>query len=99
MVMRIYSKSTLIEFWKKNPKSEKQLRAFYSIIKNTEFKNSNEVIALFNTADVVKGGKIIFNVCRNDFRLIVKFNYQKNAAFIRFIGTHKEYDKLNIESL
>lgn len=97
--MGVYSKSTLIEFWKKNPKAEKQLRAFYSIIKNSEFKYSNEVIAFFNTADVVKDGKIIFNICRNDFRLMVKFNYQKHVTFIRFIGTHKEYDKLDIESL
>lgn len=97
--MRVYSKSTLIEFWKENPKAEKQLRAFYSVISNTEFKNSNEVIALFNTADVVKDGKIIFNICRNDFRLIVKFNYQKHAVFIRFIGTHKAYDTLDIASL
>lgn len=97
--MRIYSRSTLSNFWEKNPKAEKQLRAFYTIVKNTEFKNPNEVIALFNTADVVKDGKIVFNICRNDFRLIVKFNYQKHAAFIRFIGTHKEYDKLDMDSL
>ncbi|MEO2050281.1 MAG: type II toxin-antitoxin system HigB family toxin [Allomuricauda sp.] len=97
--MRIFSRSTLSNFWKEHPRAEKPLRAFYSIVKNTEFKNSNEVIALFNTADVVKDGKIVFNICRNDYRLIVKFNYQKHAAFIRFIGTHKEYDKLDIDSL
>jgi mRNA interferase HigB len=97
--MRIYSRSTLSDFWKNNPRAEKQLKAFHSIIKNTKFNNSNEVIQLFNTADIVKDGKIVFNICRNDFRLIVKFNYQKEAVYIRFIGTHKEYDKLDIDNL
>lgn len=97
--MRIFSKNTLSKFWVNNPKSENQLKAFHSIVKNTDFKNSNEVIKSFNTADIVKDGKIIFNICRNDYRLIVRFNYQKQWAFILFIGTHKEYDKLDIGSL
>lgn len=97
--MRIYSRGTLVQFWIENPKAEKQLRALYDIINKNDFKNSNEIIAVFNSADVVKSGKIIFNICRNDYRLIIKFRYDKHLALIRFIGTHKEYDKLDIDKL
>ena len=97
--MRVFSRGTLVEFWKKNPNTEKQLRTFYSIINKNDFKNSNEVIQFFKTADVVKDGKIIFNICHNDYRLIVQFRYDKHLAFILFVGTLKEYDKLTIDKL
>jgi mRNA interferase HigB len=97
--MRIFSRGTLVDFWNKNLGAEKQLKAFYSIVSKSEFKNSNEVIQFFNTADVVKDGKIIFNICRNDYRLIVQCRYDKHLAFILFLGTHKEYDKLVIGKL
>ncbi len=97
--MRIFSRGTLVSFWKKYPKSEKQLRVWYDIIDKNEFANSNEIIDVFNTADTIGDGKIVFNICRNDYRLIVQFRYDKHIAFILFIGTHKEYDKLDISDL
>ncbi len=97
--MRIFSRGTLVDFWNKNPRAEKPLKTFYSVVSKNEFKNSNEVIQFFNTADVVKDGKIIFNICRNDYRLIVQFRYDRHLAFILFVGTHKEYDKLVIDKL
>jgi len=97
--MRVFSRGRLTAFWKKYPNSEKQLRTWYDIIKKNEFKNSNEIIEVFGSADVVKGGKIVFNICRNDYRLIVKFRYDKHLAFVLFIGTHEEYDKIDVEKL
>jgi len=97
--MRIFSRGTLVKFWTKYPKSKTQLTAWFDIIKNTEFKNPNEVISVFNTARTVKDGKIIFKICRNDYRLIVKFRYDKHLALIRFIGTHEEYDKIDVDDL
>jgi mRNA interferase HigB len=97
--MRVFSRGTLIKFWEKYPKSEKQLRALYDILKKNEFKNSNEIIEVFNTADVIKDGKIVFNICHNDYRLIIRFRYEKHLAFILFIGTHKEYDRLDVDKL
>ena len=97
--MRIFSRSTLVKFWKKHPKSENQLRALFDILSKNEFKNPHEILEVFHTADVVKDGKIVFNICRNDFRLIIRFRYDKHLALICFIGTHKEYDKLDIDEL
>lgn len=97
--MRIFSRGTLRDFWVKNPDSKEQLLAWYDIISKNEYKNPNEIKQLFGSADYVKNGKIIFNICGNKYRLIAKINYSKHLVFILFIGTHKEYDKLDIDQL
>lgn len=97
--MRIYSKGTLREFWERFPDAEQPLKAWHRIFDQTEFKNPNEVRSLFGSADITNDGKMIFNICGNHYRLIVKFNYVKHIVFILFIGTHNEYDKLDIKKL
>jgi mRNA interferase HigB len=92
--MRIISKKTLKIFWEKQPKSKEPLLSWHNHFLKANYKNSNEVIAIFRSADNVGNGRVVFNICHNDFRLIVKFDYTFQFAFIRFIGTHKEYDKI-----
>jgi mRNA interferase HigB len=97
--MRIYSRGTLQKFWIKYTDSKEQLLAWYDIISKNEFKNTNEIKVFFGSADYVKNGKIVFNICGNKYRLIVKINYSKHLVFILFIGTHKEYDKVDVNEL
>jgi len=98
--MRILSKSTLRDFWERHPDSRSSLEHWYDLVDGINFNNSNEVISYFNTADVIGKGRIVFNICRNKYRLIVKFEYERKFAFVRFIGNHKSYDKLkNIENI
>lgn len=97
--MRIYSRGTLQKFWIKYPDSKEQLLAWYNIISKNEFKNTNEIKVVFGSADYVKNGKIVFNICGNKYRLIVKINYSKHLVFILFVGTHKEYDKVDVNEL
>ncbi|MCP9762247.1 type II toxin-antitoxin system HigB family toxin [Lacihabitans soyangensis] len=98
--MRIFSKGTLRNYWEKYPDARPALETWYSILEEIDFKNPNEVIKFFKDADTIKNNRIIFNICKNKYRLIVKFEYQLNFAFVRFIGTHKEYDKLiDIENI
>lgn len=97
--MRIFARGTLRDFWIEHPKAEIPLRAFYSFFEKRSFANPNEIKTHFSSADIVGDGKIIFNICGNDYRLVVKFNYKAQMAFIRFIGTHKEYDGLDVDSL
>jgi len=94
--MRILSKSTLRDFWERHPDSRPSLEYWYDLVDGINFNNSNEVISYFNTADVIGKGRIVFNICRNKYRLIVKFEYERKFAFVRFIGNHKSYDKLKI---
>ena len=92
--MRVIAKSTLREFWQKYPKSEQQLLAWNKHFSKAEYKNANEIRKVFPSADNVGNGRIVFNICRNDYRLIIQFNYKFQFAFVRFIGTHKEYDNI-----
>ncbi|QXP55200.1 type II toxin-antitoxin system HigB family toxin [Cellulophaga sp. HaHa_2_95] len=97
--MRIYSRGTLKRFWIKYPESKDQLLVWYDIISKNEYKNSNEIKVVFGSADYVKNGKIVFNICGNKYRLIVKINYTKHLVFVLFVGTHKEYDKIDVTEL
>lgn len=98
--MRILSKGTLRDYWDIHPDSKASLEFWYNTVEINHFNNSNEVIKLFKTADIIGNGRIVFNIAHNKYRLIVKFRYDKQMVFIRFIGTHSEYDKIqDIENL
>ena len=94
--MRIIAKSTLVSFWGKsqNKDAEQPLKSWYKAITERDWKSPNEIIDYFKDADQVGNGRIVFNICRNKYRLIVAFRYDKQIGFVRFINTHKEYDKI-----
>ena len=94
---RIVAKRTLVEFWEKHPSTEQYLKTWYQTAKEAGWKSPNHVKATHANASILKNSRVVFNIKGNDFRLIVKFNYERQWAFIRFIGTHTEYDKINAE--
>jgi mRNA interferase HigB len=92
--MRIVAKSTLKEFWEQYPDAEKPLKIWFETIKKATWNSPNEIKQVFTDADQVGNGRIVFNIARNKYRLIVKFVYETQICYIRFIDTHKEYDKI-----
>ena len=92
--MRIIAKRTLQNFWEQYPKSKQPLLAWYQVFDKNDFEAINEVKQIFGSADFVGNNKIIFNICGNHYRLIVKINFVTQIVYIKFIGTHNEYDKL-----
>jgi mRNA interferase HigB len=92
--MRILSLKTLKAFWKLYPQSETGLRYWYGKIESKEYANPQEVIGDFKGADFVGNERIVFNIALNKFRLITSFNYEYQLCYVKFIGTHKEYDKV-----
>lgn len=92
--MRIFSRRTLRSFWEAHPDAKASLEFWYKTVENTDFDYPSDVIALFKKSDVVGNRHIVFNIARNKYRLIVKFEYERRSAYVRFIGTHKEYDKI-----
>jgi mRNA interferase HigB len=92
--MRIIAKKTLQSFWEKHPNSKQSLLSWYQVFAKNSFENINEIKQVFNSADFVGNSKVVFNICGNHFRLIVKINFLTQIIYIKFIGTHKEYDKL-----
>ena len=98
--MRIIAKSALREFWEKYPDSKEQLLSWYKNFSKASYSNSNQIRKVYKSADQVGNGRIVFNICGNNYRLIVRFNYKFQFGYIRFIGIHKEYDKIkNIKNI
>ena len=95
----IITQRKLHDFWEQYPDAETHLRTWYAIAKAAEWKNSNEVKAVFRSASVVGNNRIVFNIRGNHYRLIVKFHFNRNKAYIRFIGTHAEYDRINARTI
>lgn len=96
---RIIAKKTLREFWEKHADSEQYLKTWYETAKNSKWTSPNAVKQTYVNASILKNSRIVFNIKGNSYRLIVKFNYEKQWAFIRFVGTHSEYDQINANTI
>jgi len=96
---RIFSKSTLREYWETHPETEQYLKTWFDMAVNSDWKTPNDVKQTFATASILKDNRIVFNIKDNSYRLIAKFNYQKQWIFIRFIGTHKAYDEIDANTI
>ncbi len=92
---RVFAKSTLREFWEKYPDSEQYLKTWYDTAMNADWKTPNDVKQSYANASILKDSRIVFNIKGNSYRLVVKFNFERQLAFIRFIGTHADYDKID----
>lgn len=92
--MRIIAKSTLVEYYTKNPQSKQPLEDWYEVTKKAEWGNISDIRATFNTVDYVGNDRYVFNIKGNDYRLVVVIRFAKGRVYIRFIGTHAEYDKI-----
>lgn len=96
---RIIAKSTLRDFWEKHSDSEQYLKTWYETAKNSKWETPNDIKKTYVNASILKDNRVVFNIKGNLYRLIVKFNYLKQWAFIRFIGTHSEYDNIDANTI
>lgn len=97
--MRIISRKKLKGFWERHPQAEKPLRAWYADAKQANWSSPAAIKRLYRNASVVANNRVVFNIKGNDYRLVVAINYHYTIIYIRFIGTHIEYDKINVETI
>ena len=97
--MRIIKRKTLIDFYAQTGHRDAQgpLEAWYAEAKAAAWESPADLKAQFHSASVLRNSRVIFNVAGNKYRLVVKINYISKIVFIRFIGTHKEYNKIDAE--
>ena len=93
--MRIISKGTLKKFWIRHKDCEEQLKSWYNEVSKTNWENPNELKRDYPHASILENNRIVFNIKGNKYRLVVKVNFEYKIMWIRFIGTHGEYDKIN----
>jgi mRNA interferase HigB len=100
--MRVITKKRLENFCAEYPDATVSLKFWHDAMRSSTFHTPQEVTEVFNSADFVGNNRIVFNIARNKYRLVVKFEFHPKAqlAFVRFIGTHKEYDAIeDIENI
>ena len=97
--MRVIAISTLREFWEKHPQSEMPLRSWYVDACHADWRTPADIKATHRNASFVGSNRVIFNIKGNDYRLIVAVHYNRGMLYIRFVGTHAEYDAINAEKV
>jgi mRNA interferase HigB len=96
---RILAKSTLRAFWELYPDSKIYLQTWYEIAVHAVWKSPDEIKQVFANASILKDNRVVFNIKGNQYRLVVKINYSKQWMFIRFIGTHSAYDRIDANTI
>lgn len=93
--MRVIALSTLRECWQKHPDAEVPLRAWYAIVRRALWRRPAEVKAAYRSASFAANNRVIFNIKGNDYRVVVAVHYNRGLMFLRFVGTHREYDNID----
>jgi mRNA interferase HigB len=100
--MRIIALSTLKAFWDRNPEykdAKEPSLAWYRFVLRATWNSPADVKNDFRNASILKDGRVVFNIAGNKYRLIVWINYAYNVVYIRFIGTHAQYDKVDAQNI
>jgi mRNA interferase HigB len=99
--MRIISRKTLRQFWEKPQyaDAEHQLKAWFTEASNADWANPAAVKNAFRNASIVGNDRVVFNICGNKYRLVVRVNYPYRVLYIRFIGTHSQYDRIDVKEI
>ena len=98
-VKRIFSKKTIREYWEKNPEVRPYLETWYETVKDAKWNNPNDIKSFYSTISILKNSRVVFNIRGNKYRIVVKIEYKKQWLFIRFIGSHQEYDNINANTI
>jgi mRNA interferase HigB len=97
--LRVISKKILREFWEKHSDSQQQLKSWFQEAGNVEWKSPKDIKKEYPGASFLENNRVVFNIKGNKYRLIVRINYDYGMVWIRFVGTHAEYDKINANKI
>lgn len=97
--MRVISVKMLKQFWTKHRAAEETVKAWYAEANNAEWRTPQDILERYPTADILPGNRVVFNIKGNHFRLVVKIHYNTGIVYVRFIGTHAEYDRIDAETI
>lgn len=97
--MRIYTKGTLRDFWKLHPEAQYPLEVWYKKATKGDWKIPSDITDAYPNARIIANNRVIFNIKGNKYRLVVEIHYNKQKVYIRFVGTHSEYDKIDATTI
>lgn len=97
--MRIIARKTLREYWERHPAVRPALQAWYADVSHATWKSPSDIKRIYANASILPNNHVVFNIKGNQYRLIVVVQYEYGIVFIRFIGTHAEYDKIDAATI
>jgi mRNA interferase HigB len=100
--VRVISKQTLRRFWESRPgrtDARRALEAWHREVRRASWKSPQDIKRMYAHASVLQGGRVVFNICGNRYRLVVRIDYRHEIVFVRFAGTHSEYDLIDAETI
>lgn len=97
--MRVIAVSTLRDFWKLHPDAEQPLKAWFEEVTKASWIQPSDIKAQYGSASILKHRRVVFNIKGNDYRLIVAIAYRLQVVYVKFVGTHKEYDEVDAETV
>ncbi|CEE16527.1 toxin RelE [Xanthomonas phaseoli pv. phaseoli] len=97
--MRVISVATLRDYWEANPPAEQPLKAWYDEAKAATWKSPQDIKNAYRNASFIANNRVVFNIKGNDYRLIVAVAYRVGIVYVKFIGTHAEYDQIDAATI
>lgn len=97
--MRIIAKKTLREFWERHAAAEGPLLAWYREVEHEDWATPADVKAKYGSASIIGSERVVFNIKGNDYRLVVRINYAYRIVYVRFVGTHADYDGVDVKEV
>lgn len=97
--MKVLVKKTILYYIKRYPNAETPLLIWYNEFSKHQLSNFNELKKIYRNASIVGNHRVVFNIKGNDFRLIISVNFLQGACYVIWFGTHKEYDRINVETI
>jgi mRNA interferase HigB len=97
--MHVIKRKTLIEFYMQPGRQDAKgpLEAWHYEAKHAQWASPADVKGQYRSASILKNSRVVFNIAGNKYRLVVRINYDSKTVFVRFIGTHQEYDEIDAE--
>ena len=95
----IISRKALRDFWARHPNAEEPLRSWFDDARRASWRTPNEIKSAYRNASVVGNNRVVFNIKGNDYRLVVAINYTASIVYVRFVGTHARYDKIDVATV
>lgn len=97
--MRIIARGTLRKFWKVHPDCEQALKAWFKFVSDADWQSPKDIKRDYVSASFLKNERVCFNICGNKYRLVTRINYPFRVVYIRFIGTHKLYERIDVNEV
>ena len=97
--MHVISRKILRNFWEKHPDARHPLQTWYADVKHATWTGPADIKSVYQNASFLANNRIVFNIKGDRYRIIVVVQYRYEAVYIRFVGTHKEYDRIDAKTI